>query len=103
MATAEPSAELIVTDDAHVRTLTIDRPGRANALSRALTAALVDALIDAGEETEVRAIVITSSGDRVFCAGADVKEIGEGDRTGRAYRPRTRQAQRGVHEVLWET
>ena len=102
MAT-EARPELSITDEGHVRTLAIDRPERANSLSRSLTAAMVDALLDAGEAHDVRAIVITGAGDRIFCGGADVKEIGERDSAGTRYRPRMRLAQRGVHEVLWET
>jgi enoyl-CoA hydratase len=103
MTVTERPRELLIADDGHVRTLTIDRPDRANSLSRSLTAAMVEALIDAGEDPDIRAIVITGAGDSTFCGGADLKEIGERDRERKAYRPRMRQAQRGVHEVLWET
>ena len=54
--------------------VTLNRPEQANALSEAL----VDELSAVGERLEsyvaARAVVITGAGDRVFCAGADLKE-----------------------------
>ena len=96
-------ADLRAARDGHVLVLTLDRPERSNALSRALNDALVDAVLEAGEDDEVRVIVVTGAGDRSFCAGLDLKEMGEGDAAGRRYVPRTKQPRRGVHEVLWET
>ena len=96
-------SDLRIADDGHVRVLTLDRPERSNALSRALNDELVDALLAAGEDPEVRVIVVTGAGDRAFCAGLDLKEMGERDAGGDRYIPRTKQARRGVHEVLWET
>src|SRR5688572_31714559 len=99
----EAQPEIRITDEGQVRTLTIDRPERASSPSRSLTAELVDRLLQVGEDHDARAIVITGAGDRSFSGGSDVKEIGERDTSGVRYRPRMRQTQRGVHEVLWET
>jgi enoyl-CoA hydratase/carnithine racemase len=56
-----------------VAVLTIDRPLRANAIAPE-TAAELHALVRRVEEDEsVRAAVLTGSGDRVFCAGSDLR------------------------------
>lgn len=55
-----------------VRTLTLNRPKRRNALNSELVSALHQALVDARHDDETRAIVLTGAGDKVFCAGADL-------------------------------
>ncbi|HEX4609764.1 MAG TPA: enoyl-CoA hydratase-related protein [Urbifossiella sp.] len=54
--------------------LTIDRPDRRNALSRALIAALADGFARAAADPAVRAVVLTGSGP-AFCAGMDLDEL----------------------------
>lgn len=58
----------------HVAVLTLDRPERRNALSRALRADLTDALAWAEAEPAVRAVVLTGAG-KAFCAGLDLAEL----------------------------
>jgi methylglutaconyl-CoA hydratase len=54
--------------------LTIERPDRLNSLSRDTLLALGQLARQAIADPEVRAIVVTGTGDRAFCAGADLKE-----------------------------
>lgn len=56
-----------------IRTVTLDSPGNANALSTALLTRLRAALDDAMRDPGVRVVVLTGAG-KVFCAGADLKE-----------------------------
>jgi len=56
-----------------VRTLTLNRPHKLNALSQSLADDLVAALGDAEATSEVRSLVIRGSGP-AFCAGADLSE-----------------------------
>jgi len=53
--------------------LTIDRPESRNAIDPATISLLRYGLSRAQAENDVRAIVLTGSGDRAFCAGADLK------------------------------
>jgi 2-(1,2-epoxy-1,2-dihydrophenyl)acetyl-CoA isomerase len=69
---------LLVSADAGVTTLTLNRPDSLNALDAALRKALLAALKDAARDTAVRAVVITGAG-RAFCAGADLRG-GSGER-----------------------
>lgn len=59
------------SDGDGVRTLTLNRPHRKNAINPALWLALRDALIAAGNDPDVRAVVLTGAGG-AFCSGADI-------------------------------
>ncbi len=77
-------AEVEVTRDGAVQTITLNRPEVFNAFNRALHAALRDALKEA-RDPEVRAVVVTGAG-RGFCAGQDLKEFGEAGDVGDSLR-----------------
>jgi enoyl-CoA hydratase/carnithine racemase len=66
---------LLVEDVGPVRRLTLNRPGKLNALDTALVAALSTALAVAAEDDAVRVLVIAGAG-RSFCAGYDLTEDG---------------------------
>lgn len=59
-----------------VATLTLNRPSALNSLNRVLRLALVTALAEMDARNDVRVIILTGSG-RAFCAGLDVKELGQ--------------------------
>jgi len=71
---AEPSAyeQLLYEVSDGVATLTLNRPEQRNALSTQMLGELVDAVKRAGADDDVRALVLTGSGEKVFCAGADL-------------------------------
>ncbi|MEV6943974.1 enoyl-CoA hydratase family protein [Streptomyces sp. NPDC051172] len=56
-----------------IETLSLDSPANRNALSAALVGELADALTDCAKDTDVRAIVLTHTGN-TFCAGADLRD-----------------------------
>ncbi|MDA0346797.1 MAG: enoyl-CoA hydratase [Verrucomicrobia bacterium] len=58
-----------------VAIVTLNRPDRMNAITRQLQADLFDALHRAEENEDVRVIILTGAG-RGFCAGADMKLLG---------------------------
>jgi enoyl-CoA hydratase/carnithine racemase len=53
---------------------TIDRPDRMNALDRATVSEIGRLGSELSRDSSVGAVVLTGSGDRAFCAGADLKE-----------------------------
>jgi enoyl-CoA hydratase len=55
--------------------LTINRPDSLNALNCRVNEELFRHLHEASSDSNVRAVVITGSGDKAFVAGADVKEM----------------------------
>ena len=54
--------------------LTINRPEKANALTVDLMEGLAAAIVGAGNDANVRAVLVIGAGERVFCAGVDVRE-----------------------------
>ena len=66
---------LIDTTD-RVRTLTLNRPQSRNALSSQLRTAFCHALHDAQAADDVDVVILTGA-DPVFCAGLDLKELGD--------------------------
>ena len=55
-----------------VATVTLNRPEQRNALSGQMLGELVDAMKRVREDDDVRAVVLTGAGEKVFCAGADL-------------------------------
>src|SRR3954462_150019 len=68
-------ADVEVARDGAVQTITLNRPEKMNAFTRALHGELREALKQA-RDPEVRAVVITGAG-RGFCAGQDLTEFSE--------------------------
>jgi enoyl-CoA hydratase len=66
---------LIDTED-RVRTLTLNRPQSRNALSSELRTKFFAALRDAETDDSVDVVILTGT-DPVFCAGLDLKELGD--------------------------
>ena len=65
-------APVLVTAVDGVATLTINRPGRRNALSEEVVVGLTEAMRAAASDPEVRVVVLTGAGDKAFCAGGDM-------------------------------
>ncbi|MCW8891286.1 MAG: 2,3-dehydroadipyl-CoA hydratase [Sedimenticola sp.] len=59
-----------------VQLIRLNRPEAHNALRTALLGELADALTEAEQDDQVRVIVLTGS-EKVFAAGADIKEMAE--------------------------
>jgi enoyl-CoA hydratase len=66
---------LIETTD-RIRTLTLNRPRARNALSAELRTRFFAALGDAERDDDVDVVIVTGA-DPVFCAGLDLKELGD--------------------------
>jgi enoyl-CoA hydratase/carnithine racemase len=54
--------------------VTLDRPERMNALSRALVARFGEIGRELEQQEDLRLVIVTGAGDKAFCAGADLKE-----------------------------
>jgi enoyl-CoA hydratase/carnithine racemase len=55
-----------------VATVMLNNPEKRNMLSGQMLAELVEAMKTVRDSDEVRAVVLTGAGDKVFCAGADL-------------------------------
>ena len=69
--------ELIIERRGPAAWLTINRPEVRNALGLAITKQIADTLRELSADRQVRVIVLTGAGDRVFVSGADVREFKE--------------------------
>lgn len=72
---------VLVTTDAGLGTVTMNRPDRRNALSEAHIRELLDAFRTLGQDPDVRAIVLAANGP-VFSAGHDFADMAERDLDG---------------------
>ena len=66
---------LIETSDDGIRTITVNRPDKLNALNSATLDALHQAFDAAAEDAGVRVVVLTGAGEKAFVAGADISEM----------------------------
>jgi 2-(1,2-epoxy-1,2-dihydrophenyl)acetyl-CoA isomerase len=62
--------------DGAVATITLQRPAAMNSMSTAAKVELLAAVCEAGADDAVRAVVLTGAGDRAFCAGQDLRDLG---------------------------
>lgn len=63
----------------NVLLITINRPEARNAVNAAVSIGVGDALQAAQDDPDIRVVVLTGSGDKSFCAGADLKAISRGE------------------------
>lgn len=72
-----PVEETVLVESAGgIATITLNRPERRNALNNATLTHLITALESANANHDIRCIVLTGAGDRAFCSGADLAEVG---------------------------
>jgi enoyl-CoA hydratase len=55
--------------------LTLDEPNKLNALSVGIRSGILEGLKKADADPAIRVIIITGSGDKAFCAGADIGDF----------------------------
>ena len=60
-----------------VWTITINRPDKANSLTAEMLADMIQ-VIRMADKADLRAVIITGAGEKVFSSGADLKEAKEG-------------------------
>jgi enoyl-CoA hydratase len=58
-----------------VLVVTINRPDKLNALNKQTIEELHETLVEAENQSEIRAIILTGSGQKAFVAGADIAEF----------------------------
>ena len=79
-AASEETPEVLYDVEDHVATITLNRPERMNTISRVMLDTLTAYLSRAGDDPDVRAVVLTGAG-RMFCAGLDLnRDAGGGSR-----------------------
>jgi enoyl-CoA hydratase len=66
---------LLVSTENSIQTITINRPDKLNALTKKTVDEIGKAIKNAEADTNVKAIIITGSGQKAFVAGADITEF----------------------------
>lgn len=64
----------VETEDG-IRTITVDRPEKLNALNSQVMASLDAALAAAASDAALRCLIVTGAGEKAFIAGADIGEL----------------------------
>ncbi|HUO15147.1 MAG TPA: enoyl-CoA hydratase-related protein [Verrucomicrobiae bacterium] len=80
-----------------IASVMLNRPKVLNALSQAVFSELKEAFEDARDDSSIRGMILTGSGDRAFAAGADIAEMA--NYTGSQAEEATRHAQ-AVTELI---
>src|SRR5271167_2752347 len=81
---AEAPAEPVLVKERRgaVQVLRLNRPEARNALNPELLTAIGLAMVEAENDPEIRAVVLTGTGDKAFCAGMDLRAFAEGGALG---------------------
>ena len=74
MTQEQASAQIEVTRDGAVAIIRVNRPERKNAMTAEMFQVFSDRLKELGSDQDVRAVVVTGTGD-VFLSGADVGKV----------------------------
>src|SRR5690606_1871145 len=91
-------------EQGHVAELVLDRPKAMNAASTEMARSIAGACAALGADRGVRVVVLTSSHERAFCVGADLKERNSfSDADLVRQRPVARSAYTGVLELPMPT
>ena len=70
--------QITVTKADGIATITLNRPDKMNAYTRTMGQEIMAAMDDIDADDSVRAVIFTGSGERAFCAGADLTPEGGG-------------------------
>lgn len=60
--------------DAHVATITLNRPDKLNSFNRTMAAEVSEAWATVRDDDSIHVAILQANGDRAFCTGIDVKE-----------------------------
>ncbi len=71
------SVQSQVTDG--VLIITLDRPEAGNSLNPEVGSGIVGAMTQAEADPDIRVIVVTGAGEKIFCAGMDLKAFAAGE------------------------
>ena len=76
------SEEFVRERDGAILIGRLNRPEARNALTPDILAGISAAVSEAEQDPQIRAVVLTGTGDRAFCAGMDLRAFAAGDQQG---------------------
>jgi enoyl-CoA hydratase/carnithine racemase len=75
----------------HIARLVLNNPARHNALGAEQLAAIQGYLAEVREDEQIRVLIVTGWGDKTFCAGASLQQLGAGNLSGDTFQATTDQ------------
>ena len=78
----KPEPVLVKERRGAVAVLRLNRPAARNALNPELLTAIGLGMLEAEDDPDVRAVVLTGTGEKAFCAGMDLRAFAEGGALG---------------------
>jgi enoyl-CoA hydratase/carnithine racemase len=75
----------------HIGRLTLNNPERHNSLGQEELEAIRDCLTRVEADDEVRVLIVTGAGDKTFCAGASLNQLGAGQLSDDSFQKTTEQ------------
>jgi enoyl-CoA hydratase/carnithine racemase len=72
---SDGSVHVTISDG--IAEITLDRPGKHNAMTPAMTNALMQACADLERDDNVRVVVLKGAGERAFSAGSDIQSLAQ--------------------------
>lgn len=85
-------SDTIVYEQAgHIGTLTLNNPARHNSLGQSELESIQQHLQRVSDDSNVRVLVVTGAGEKTFCAGASLSELGAGKISGDCFQATTDQ------------
>ena len=73
----------------HIARMVLNNPERHNSLGRDELEAIQACLLEVANDAQVRVLVVTGAGEKTFCAGASLSELGAGEISGDCFQATT--------------
>lgn len=83
------SATILYERSGHIGQLTLNNPDKHNSLGQEELESIQGYLQQVAADDEVRVMVITGAGDKTFCAGASLQQLGAGQISGDCFQATT--------------
>ena len=83
------SETILFRQDGHVGTLVLNNPDKHNSLGQGELEAIQQRLHEVQSRPDIRVLVVTGAGDKTFCAGASLKQLGAGQISGDCFQATT--------------
>ena len=71
------SDELLYEKKGHIAYITINRPQALNSMNKAVWEGIIKAWEDVRDDINIWVAIVSAAGEKAFCAGQDLKEMGE--------------------------
>lgn len=81
----EHTPSVIFSTHGAIATITLNTPARHNSLAALELELITQALEDVSANKQLRVLVVTGSGDKTFCAGAALDQLGSGSISGERF------------------